>query len=77
MLNNELKGIITDGDVRRAFDKFENITEITAKDFMSTSPKTIDENAKFSEAENYMKKEKVNSLVVLERDNVVGIFHRQ
>ncbi|KGQ29022.1 hypothetical protein JP28_02120 [Gallibacterium anatis] len=77
MENNELKGVITDGDIRRAFDKFENITEIKARDFMSTSPKTIDENAKFGEAEHYMKQQKVSSLVVLANGCVVGIFYRQ
>lgn len=77
MENNKLKGVITDGDIRRAFDKFENITEIKARDFMSTSPKTIDENAKFGEAEHYMKQQKVSSLVVLANGCVVGIFYRQ
>ncbi|MCW9717789.1 KpsF/GutQ family sugar-phosphate isomerase [Avibacterium sp. 21-599] len=75
MLDDKLKGIITDGDIRRAFDKFENITKITAKDFMSTSPKTIDENAKFSEAEIYMKQQKINFLVVMRNSDVVGVLH--
>ena len=40
--NNTIIGIITDGDIRRMMEKYENINELKASDIMSHQPKTID-----------------------------------
>lgn len=43
--DKELKGIITDGDVRRMVENGNDINTLRARDIMSSSPKTIDMGA--------------------------------
>lgn len=59
MENENLKGIITDGDIRRALSaNGTNTLNKTAKDLMTSNPKTINYNTYLSEAENFMKEKK-------------------
>src|SRR5690554_2182178 len=41
MENNRLVGIVTDGDIRRMLNKYDNIYGLRAKDIMSSNPKSI------------------------------------
>lgn len=53
MENENLKGIITDGDIRRALSaNGTNTLNKIAKDLMTSNPKTINYNTYLSEAEN-------------------------
>ena len=75
MENEQLKGIITDGDIRRALtaNGAETLNK-TAKDFMTSSPKTIHQDEFLSKAEDFMKAKKIHSLVVVNDENhVVGL----
>lgn len=75
MENNQLKGIITDGDLRRAFEQHDDIMSVTARDIMTTTPKIISQNVRFSEAEEFMRLHKIDSLIVTDDDgNIVGIL---
>jgi len=75
MNNNQLAGIITDGDLRRTLYAYENPTLLKASQFMTTSPKTINQNEMFSAAEAIMQKAKINSIVVTDdQSNVVGVL---
>ncbi|WP_229007288.1 MULTISPECIES: SIS domain-containing protein [unclassified Methylophilus] len=72
---NRLSGIITDGDLRRVLDKYDIPINLKASDFMTSSPKTINQNEMFSTAEEFMQKFKINSMVVLDDNNlVVGVL---
>ncbi|QEH17963.1 KpsF/GutQ family sugar isomerase [Histophilus somni] len=75
MENEILKGIITDGDIRRALSaNGTNTLNKTAKDLMTSNPKTINYNTYLSEAENFMKEKKIHSLVVVDDQNkVIGL----
>ena len=75
MENQQLKGIITDGDVRRALTANGTDTlNKTAKELMTSSPKTIHENEFLAKAEDLMKEKKIHSLVVVnDENNVVGL----
>lgn len=75
MENQQLKGIITDGDVRRALTaNGADTLNKTAKDLMTSSPKTIHENEFLAKAEDLMKEKKIHSLVVVnDENNVVGL----
>lgn len=68
-----IQGIITDGDLRRAMNNEERFFSFSASDIMTKTPKTIDLNLKLTQAQEVMAKEKVNSLLVTENDNLVGI----
>ena len=73
--NKKLKGIITDGDLRRAIEKHkEKIFSMQAKDIMTHKPRTIGKNSKVIEAEEICNRYKITSLVVTEKRNIVGVF---
>lgn len=75
MEKEQLRGIITDGDIRRALSAngAETLNKC-AQDLMTAQPKTISENAYLSEAEAFMKVHKIHSLVVInEQQKVVGL----
>lgn len=75
MENQKLLGIITDGDIRRALTaKGADILNKTAQELMTTQPKTISAESYLSQAEDFMKKHKIHSLVVVdENQQVVGL----
>ena len=67
-------GIITDGDIRRAMEEFENsFFTLKSKNLMSKNPKTIQKDAKLIEAQQRMNEAKVNSLLVLENNLLCGV----
>lgn len=73
--NDQLSGIITDGDLRRALNNFENPISLKASEFMTASPKTIHKDEMFSAAEEIMQAHKINSMVVVdEGKSVVGVL---
>ncbi|PJG86483.1 KpsF/GutQ family sugar isomerase [Conservatibacter flavescens] len=75
MDKQQLKGIITDGDIRRALaaNGAETFNR-TAEELMTASPKTINQNEFLSKAEAFMKEHKIHSLIVVnEQNQVVGL----
>lgn len=73
--NDSIKGIITDGDLRRALNKHsEEIFKLSAKDIMTTNPICIGPDNKISEAEDIMRLKQINALVVKENNIVIGIL---
>ena len=69
--DNRLVGIVTDGDVRRAFDRDLNYKVVTAADIMTQCPRTIGPDVRFSIAEDEMRAAKINALVVVNGDNLL------
>lgn len=75
MQEGVLCGLITDGDVRRAFDRFDDIASVKAEMIMTPNPKTISMARRVAEAEEEMLEKKINSLVVVDdAGRVVGIL---
>lgn len=54
--DNDMKllGIITDGDIRRSFEKYDDIRGLTAERIMTINPITIDESAPLADALSVM-----------------------
>jgi arabinose-5-phosphate isomerase len=73
--NNRIAGIITDGDLRRMLQKKLNFEEITAKDIMSPSPKTVEEDVLAIDAYTTMKNNKITSLLVVADHEYLGVVH--
>lgn len=74
--NNNLIGIVTDGDLRRMLQKDLDINSITVKDIMSTSPKTIQQNSLAIEALHVMEGKSISQLLVVDENNTyVGVIH--
>lgn len=74
--DGKLAGIITDGDLRRVLEKSLNISGLTAKDVMTSNPKTMREDYLASFALQQMENFKITSLVIVnEKKNPIGIIH--
>ncbi|WP_301099547.1 KpsF/GutQ family sugar-phosphate isomerase [Otariodibacter sp.] len=75
MQDEQLKGIITDGDIRRTLAKFgAQSLEKTAEDIMTHQPKTIVDTAYLAQAEELMKEKHIHSLIAItEEGKVSGI----
>jgi arabinose-5-phosphate isomerase len=71
----ELTGVITDGDLRRMLNKYDTISGITAKDIMTTSPKTIDHEEYAVNALNMMQQMNITQVVVVKEGKVAGFIH--
>lgn len=73
--NKKLKGIITDGDLRRAIAKYrEKIFSLQASSIMTKSIKTIGKDSKVIEAEELCNKYKITSLIVTKNQRLLGVF---
>lgn len=72
----QLVGIVTDGDIRRAMQKLGQAFFATpVSDIMAHHPKTISKNAKIVEAGETMNHYSIHSLVVLDNTNrVCGVI---
>ena len=72
---NEVEGIITDGDIRRAMEKWQaEFFNHTVADIMTRTPKMVSPDTKISEVQKVMNKYKVHSvLVVDENRHLIGV----
>jgi len=74
-----LLGVITDGDLRRAFEKAEatgiNPLGLTAEEVMSRQPATIEEDTLALEAAGQMEARKITFLVVTRQGVPCGVLH--
>lgn len=75
MENNKIVGIVTDGDIRRMLNKYDNIYGLTAKDIMSSSPKTIAMDVLAIKALELMQAKGISQLLAVDGDNYKGIVH--
>ena len=63
-------GLITDGDIRRAMEKWQaEFFDHTVSDIMTTKPKTVSPQAKITEIQRIMNKYKVHTVLVVSEDN--------
>ena len=71
-----VKGILTDGDLRRALMKQESIYSLVVDDVMTPSPMGIDENMSAAEALGIMEWYQITHLVILDDEKRLrGILH--
>ncbi len=71
----ELSGVITDGDLRRMLEKGGNLDRITAADIMTRSPKTIEADTLAVVALEKMRNSDITQLLVTEKGKYVGAIH--
>lgn len=74
--DGKIAGVVTDGDVRRAMQNHQDcFFDLTVKDIMSKTPKTILDSAKLQEAGDMMRQNNIHSLVVVnDMNELVGII---
>ncbi|MCC7445281.1 MAG: KpsF/GutQ family sugar-phosphate isomerase [Saprospiraceae bacterium] len=73
--NENLIGIITDGDLRRMLEENTDISDITAGQIMSRSPKYIQSDMMATEALALMRMYSITQLLVMDGNRYKGIIH--
>lgn len=72
----KLKGVITDGDLRRLLERTMNINGLTAKDVMSNNPKVLQAEYLASFALQQMENYNITTLIIIdEKNKPAGIVH--
>ena len=75
MQDEQLLGIITDGDLRRMLMKYPNIEQVKASQIMTSHPKTIEEEALVVDALHKMRENSITQLPVVSNGKYLGIIH--
>lgn len=78
MSGNHIEGIITDGDIRRAMEKWQKeFFSHTVGDIMTRQPKSVGVDTKISEVQKLMNKHKIHSVLVTDEEgHLLGIVDR-
>lgn len=71
--DGSLAGVITDGDIRRAFSR--DINSLTATDIMSANPITVSPDQRMRDVVDLLTANKISNLLVIEDDKPVAIIH--
>lgn len=74
--SNYIKGIITDGDLRRALLKHGNITDIHLTEIMTPNPVIIDADKFIGQAENVMMEKRITTILIgdVKQRSVKGVY---
>ncbi len=74
--DNNLKGVFTDGDLRRVLDANIDLNMATAADVMHADPFRIQDNKLAADALGVMEERKITALVVVDEHNhPAGVIH--
>ena len=73
--NGEIAGLITDGDIRRAMEKWKaQFFNKTVSDIMTVTPKTVTRQTKISDIQKMMNRYKVHSVLVTDKErHLLGV----
>jgi arabinose-5-phosphate isomerase len=75
MDNDEIQGIITDGDIRRMLENTTQIDNLNAKDIMNTNPIILEANTLAAKAARTMTEQKISQIIVGTKNNYLGVVH--
>lgn len=73
--NEVLRGVITDGDIRRMLEKYPDWQNLKAGDIMHTSPKTIAGEELAAIALEQMRMHNISQLLVVQDGRFTGMIH--
>ena len=73
--NNKVIGLITDGDIRRAMEKWQDkFFDHTVSDIMTRTPKLVLPTTKISEVQRIMHQHKIHTVLVVDEDkHLLGV----
>ena len=67
--NDKVIGLITDGDIRRAMEKWQaKFFDHTVEDIMTRTPKTVLPNTKITEIQSIMHQYKIHTVLVCDKE---------
>jgi arabinose-5-phosphate isomerase len=68
--NGKIAGLITDGDIRRAIERWKaELFNHVVSDIMTRTPKTVTADTKITEIQRVMQKYKIHSVLVVNKEN--------
>ena len=70
--NKKLRGVFTDGDLRRTIKKYNNLSQLNLFKIMTKKPITVSKNLMAAEALNIMEKNEITSLIVTNDDKTIA-----
>lgn len=73
--NNEVVGIITDGDIRRMLNDRDTFTDLTAKDIMTKNPKSTSSSTMAIDALQILENHSITQLIVIDNGQYKGVLH--
>ena len=73
--NGSVRGMITDGDLRRMLEKYENPVHLTAIDICTQHPKVIDKHEMATEALVLLRQFDITQLIVTDGGKYYGMLH--
>ena len=73
--DGKVVGLITDGDIRRAMEKWQaKFFDKTVEDIMTCNPKTVSATTKITEIQRIMHRHKIHTVLVTDKENqLLGI----
>ena len=73
--DDTIAGLITDGDIRRAMEKWKaQFFNKTVSDIMTVTPKTVTRQTKISDIQKMMNRYKVHSVLVTDKErHLLGV----
>ena len=73
--SGQLKGMVTDGDLRRIMKNNKDISKLNASNMMVKNPKTITQETLAAKAIQVMEEHSITSLVVSSENEIDGVIH--
>ncbi len=77
MQDEQIIGIITDGDIRRMLENHQDTSNLTAKDIMTSNAKSIEADELAVNALHKMRENNISQLIVTKQGIYAGIIHLQ
>ncbi|AZN31581.1 KpsF/GutQ family sugar-phosphate isomerase [Pseudoalteromonas sp. Xi13] len=75
--NDEAKALITDGDLRRAIERYgKDLFDLNAKHIANSNPVAVTPDTSIAMAYEKMQNNKINSLIVCDNKKVIGILKK-
>jgi arabinose-5-phosphate isomerase len=71
----KIRGVITDGDIRRMLEKKQFNADLLAKDIMGSQPKIIEGSELAVNALQMMREHNISQLLVGQDEKYIGIVH--
>lgn len=73
--DGKITGIVTDGDLRRMMEKYDDFRSLMARDIMSLNPKKISPDELAVSALETMRTKSITQLLVVRDDEYLGVIH--
>lgn len=73
--NNQVVGVVTDGDLRRMMQSVVDITSMKAQDIMTKKPIILSSSTLAKKALTLMQKKEISQIIVEDSNSYMGIVH--